>query len=252
MVARKWIWSRLWRIAADAIDPIVARRGADVEMIDRVKSLRVLPCVDSSALTHPIDVLRSTPGVETLSIAALSTLVYRALSDVPDAILIVVEDLGSIAGRNTRGLVEVFATTPTVLLAGQIHALLRKRAAAFHIHSVLPLEVTPDQLLAAIQATVAGLAVALESSGRTEDQLDASNSAEWIAERESAVEHLTARETAVLRLIAIGLGNKEIASRLDISEHTAKFHVSSILAKLGAASRTEAVTIGIMRGLVAI
>jgi DNA-binding NarL/FixJ family response regulator len=55
-----------------------------------------------------------------------------------------------------------------------------------------------------------------------------------------------------LRLVALGLGNKEIASRLDISEHTAKFHVSSILAKLGAASRTEAVTIGMTRGLVAI
>jgi DNA-binding NarL/FixJ family response regulator len=48
--------------------------------------------------------------------------------------------------------------------------------------------------------------------------------------------------------MASGLGNKEIASRLDISEHTVKFHVSSVLAKLGAASRTEAVTIGIVRG----
>jgi DNA-binding NarL/FixJ family response regulator len=52
--------------------------------------------------------------------------------------------------------------------------------------------------------------------------------------------------------MALGLGNKEIAARLDISEHTAKFHVSSILAKLGAASRTEAVTIGMTLGLVAI
>jgi DNA-binding NarL/FixJ family response regulator len=58
--------------------------------------------------------------------------------------------------------------------------------------------------------------------------------------------------TVVLRLMALGLGNKEIAARLDISEHTAKFHVSSILAKLGAASRMEAVTIGMTLGLVAI
>jgi DNA-binding NarL/FixJ family response regulator len=79
----------------------------------------------------------------------------------------------------------------------------------------------------------------------------------WIATDERFVqepltEHLTARETVVLRLMASGLGNKEIASRLDISEHTVKFHVSSVLAKLGAASRTEAVTIGIVRGLVAV
>jgi DNA-binding NarL/FixJ family response regulator len=65
-------------------------------------------------------------------------------------------------------------------------------------------------------------------------------------------EHLTAREIEVLRLMANGRSNKRIASLLRISEHTAKFHVSSVLAKLGASSRTEAVSIGILRGLVAI
>ncbi len=52
--------------------------------------------------------------------------------------------------------------------------------------------------------------------------------------------------------IADGRGNKEIAGELGISDHTAKFHVSQILAKLGAGSRTEAVMIGIRRGLVPI
>jgi DNA-binding NarL/FixJ family response regulator len=112
--------------------------------------------------------------------------------------------------------------------------------------------VTPDQLLAAIRATVAGLAVTLEPLVQLEDEHAAWTTAGGLGEAERVVEHLTARETEVLRLIAVGLGNREIASRLDISEHTAKFHVSSILAKLGATSRTEAVTIGIMRGLVAI
>lgn len=54
-------------------------------------------------------------------------------------------------------------------------------------------------------------------------------------------EPLTAREGEVLSLLALGLPNKSIAARLGISEHTAKFHVGSILGKLGAASRTEAV-----------
>jgi DNA-binding NarL/FixJ family response regulator len=63
-------------------------------------------------------------------------------------------------------------------------------------------------------------------------------------------EPLTRREREVLQMLAAGLGNKEIASRLDISDHTAKFHVGSILGKLGAASRTEAVALGIRRGLV--
>jgi DNA-binding CsgD family transcriptional regulator len=62
-------------------------------------------------------------------------------------------------------------------------------------------------------------------------------------------EPLTARELEVLQLLAEGLPNKIIATRLHITEHTAKFHVSSILMKLGAASRTEAVTTAARRGL---
>ena len=63
-------------------------------------------------------------------------------------------------------------------------------------------------------------------------------------------EPLTAREIEVLALMAEGAENKEIAGRLKISEHTAKFHVSSILGKLGATSRTEAVTRGYRLGLI--
>jgi DNA-binding NarL/FixJ family response regulator len=65
-------------------------------------------------------------------------------------------------------------------------------------------------------------------------------------------EPLTAREREVLELVAAGLPNKTIARELGISEHTAKFHVGSLLAKLGAASRTEAVTIATRRGLLAV
>ena len=221
-------------------------------MIAPSKPLRVLPCVDASVRMHSIAVLRSTVGVEMLAIAPASTLVYRALNDDPDAIVIATEDFGTVAEQNDDDLIDVLSSTPTVLLSGQIGPVVRKRAAAFHIRSVLPLDVTSDQLLAAIQATVAGLAVTLEPFVQTEDAYAASNTANGIGLTGRLAEHLTARETVVLRLMALGLGNKEIASRLDISEHTAKFHVSSILAKLGAASRTEAVTIGMTRGLVAI
>lgn len=76
-----------------------------------------------------------------------------------------------------------------------------------------------------------------------------------IGERSSetpAIVPLTAREHQVLQLIAQGLPNKNIASRLNVSLSTIKFHVASILDKLGAASRTEAVTVGLQRGLVSI
>jgi len=71
--------------------------------------------------------------------------------------------------------------------------------------------------------------------------------------RLDGVEHggaLTRRELSVLRLVAHGLGNKEIASELGISTHTVKYHLASLLAKLGVHSRTEAVTIGLRKGLV--
>jgi two-component system nitrate/nitrite response regulator NarL len=63
-------------------------------------------------------------------------------------------------------------------------------------------------------------------------------------------EPLTAREVQVLQLVAQGLPNKGIARRLGISENTAKFHVASLCGKLGASSRTEAVTIAARRGLI--
>jgi DNA-binding NarL/FixJ family response regulator len=68
----------------------------------------------------------------------------------------------------------------------------------------------------------------------------------------SAGEALTAREREVLELVAAGYPNKTIARELGISEHTAKFHVGSLLAKLGAASRTEAVTLATRRGILSV
>lgn len=66
----------------------------------------------------------------------------------------------------------------------------------------------------------------------------------------AANEHLTPRELEVLGMLAEGLGNREIAGRLSVSDHTIKFHISSILDKLGAATRTEAVTLGLRLGLI--
>jgi DNA-binding NarL/FixJ family response regulator len=69
---------------------------------------------------------------------------------------------------------------------------------------------------------------------------------------EQADEPLTAREAEVLELLAEGLPNKRIAARLGISDQTVKFHVASIIAKLGAANRVEAVRRAVRRGLVSL
>jgi DNA-binding CsgD family transcriptional regulator len=67
---------------------------------------------------------------------------------------------------------------------------------------------------------------------------------------EQLIEPLTEREAEVLQLLAQGLANKQIAITLGISEHTVKFHVSGIYAKLGATNRTEAVRLGVRQGLI--
>jgi len=61
---------------------------------------------------------------------------------------------------------------------------------------------------------------------------------------------LTARELEVLRLVARGLSNKEIAADLGITTHTVKYHLAAVLEKLGVRSRTEAVSLGVRTGLV--
>lgn len=81
-----------------------------------------------------------------------------------------------------------------------------------------------------------------------------------LAEKDSAdesdasdlIEPLSERELDVLRLMTRGMANKQIAAELYITEHTVKFHIRSILGKLGAANRTEAVTLGLQKGLVSL
>ncbi len=108
----------------------------------------------------------------------------------------------------------------------------------------------PEEIIAAITAVVSGLITLDRRLGSSlVAALDERIAAPAPAPLSGVEEPLTARELEVLQLMALGLPNKTIASRLHISEHTAKFHVSSIMMKLGAASRTEAVTLGARRGL---
>ncbi len=200
----------------------------------------VLPTVDSMTHAGRFTALRTAPELDLLPVALPATLLFRVQSENPDVVVIAAGEAFLARTTQRSALREVFSETPAVLLAAEANLSTLRSAARMSIHSVLPMEATTRQLVAAISAAVAGLAVTIPrpSSG--------------VGEAMRITEDLTAREVEVLRLMARGYRNKQLAAQLNISEHTAKFHVSSVLAKLGARTRTEAVTIGMTRGLVAI
>ena len=134
---------------------------------------------------------------------------------------------------------------PVVVLAGQLPDEMPLERG---IRAWLPLDCSAAELAGAILAAASDFSVMTQVQARR--WLRAPGSGH--DHEEFRIETLTPRELQVLRMLADGLGNKEIASQLGISDHTAKFHVAQILAKLNAGSRTEAVTIGIRRGLVPI
>jgi two-component system, NarL family, response regulator YdfI len=141
---------------------------------------------------------------------------------------------------------EIAQEYAVVVLSEQPKADWLSRALRAGVRAVLPREVTPEQVSAALEAAVAGLIVVHPS------EVDAvlPAPAAFSSPVRELPEPLTPREREVLQMISSGLGNKEIAEKLSISDHTVKFHVASILGKLGASSRTEAVSIGIRHGLV--
>jgi two-component system, NarL family, response regulator YdfI len=132
---------------------------------------------------------------------------------------------------------------PVVLLTefqdgGLLGAALRR-----HVRAVLALDASHSEILAAVLAAAAGLYVFQRQSL----DLLTSDSRPLTATLDEA---LSPRELEVLAMLAEGLSNKLIAHRLGISEHTVKFHVAAVMAKLHAGSRTDAVMLGIRRGLV--
>ena len=115
------------------------------------------------------------------------------------------------------------------------------------VRGLLFRDVAPAPLLAALRAVAQGLTVFEPALASVRAPPRAATSTSTSA---PGPESLTPREREVLALLAEGLSNKAIADRLDISEHTAKFHVNAVLAKLGVQRRTEAVVRAARMGLV--
>jgi len=146
-------------------------------------------------------------------------------------------------------LLEPTSEAAIVLLTEVSDARSISRLLRSGVRAILSRESEPDDVLSAIFAVHDGLVLL---SLPAAESLAAVFGDQPLQVEDELSEEITSRETDVLRMLAEGLVNKDIAARLGISEHTVKFHISSILDKLGASTRTEAVTQGIRRGLIPI
>jgi two-component system, NarL family, response regulator YdfI len=168
----------------------------------------------------------------------------------PQVVLVAVDShdgpSGSLVSRVSLSPDSVSRTPAFVLLLDDASAAPAADALRGGARGVLPNDATPDEIIAALEAAAAGL-VTLPAHVAA-DLASAVRPA--VRQPIAATQPLTPREVEVLGMLAEGLANKNVAARLGISEHTVKTHVASILTKLDAFSRAEAVAIGARRGLI--
>lgn len=226
----------------------------------RDSSLCVLVVAGTSARRdHLAGVIsRALRGVNVISDSQISPEKFVASKA---NILVADLDTPASAAAMVNFLEDTPAGTGSVALIDDPDPAWVRSALKASINAVISQDVTAEDMQLALQAADAGFVLLHPTSvhGLLQNNAIAEIndlSGEGIAQEDLApedmIEDLTARESEVLRLVSMGLGNKEIASRLAISEHTAKFHISSILSKLHAGSRTEAVSLGIRKGLIPI
>jgi DNA-binding NarL/FixJ family response regulator len=197
--------------------------------------IRLLIAASSVVVRSGLEALAvSTPGVELVG----SFPDFSAAEDLQPDVVLAAGALDDVA-PSTDG-----RQPAIVLLSSEARPAWSADALRLGVRAILPRDASAGEITAAVEAAAAGLAVI---DPRELETLVASTAP---ARTSTEPVTLTARELEVLRMLAEGAANKTIAWKLDISEHTVKFHVASILTKLNASSRTEAVTIGIRKGLV--
>lgn len=133
-----------------------------------------------------------------------------------------------------------------IMIIADVDSINLEVALRSGVRGILPDSSTESEIIAAVEAIAFGLIVLHP------DAIELLPLKESMREKVTLTptQTLTPREIEVLEMLGSGLGNKAIAKRLHISDHTVKFHVSSIFGKLGVSSRTEAVTVGVRLGLI--
>jgi len=223
-------------------------------------SLRVLVIAGTSARrAHLAEVI--SRGVRGVDVACDSQISPARFASAKVDVLVADLDTRASAAAMLDFLEAAAAGTGSVALIDDPDPAWVRSALRASAHAIISRDANSEDMQLAIQAAEAGFVLLHPTSVQgllqnnaidqmrdiSDEDIDQEN-----LDREDLIEDLTARESEVLRLVSMGLGNKEIAARLAISEHTAKFHISSILGKLHAASRTEAVSLGIRKGLIPI
>ena len=135
-------------------------------------------------------------------------------------------------------------TQGLLLVSDEETAVAKLRTLPLRGWGLVPSDAPPEELGAAVAAVGQGLVVLTKVAA--DGALDEGSAIEELSEPP------TAREGEVLGLLSRGLSNKQIARELQISEHTVKFHISSLYAKLGVANRAEAVSQGARHGLISL
>jgi DNA-binding NarL/FixJ family response regulator len=205
--------------------------------------LRVLVASDDDAIAATVETaLRDRPDVH---VATGRPHALRRLLDESDPTVVV---LAATTARSASALATIagmLRVPPIVLLVDEPAAAWTAMARRAGVRAVLGLDAAPEQISAAIAATTAGLLTLHPDALRARA---ASSRSAAVAEDRA----LTARQREILEMMAAGLSNRVIAARLGISAYTVKFHVAAILDALGARTRTEAVTLGVRHGLIAL
>lgn len=143
-----------------------------------------------------------------------------------------------------RALSRTARLPPIMLLGGGVAPAAFARLLRAGVRAILPRDASAQEIAAGIEALAAGLVVLHPSASPASVDKPLHRN---LPEGQSAP--LTPRELEILGMMAEGIGNRAIGKSLGISTHTVKFHIAAILDKLSARSRTEAVAIGMRRGL---
>jgi NarL family two-component system response regulator YdfI len=213
------------------------------ESSSTARATSVLVIAGSERLAAIIEAkLRGQPGWR-VSIAAAAELAH-AFDDLEPACVVMAlppdAAIGALQALGGRPRLP-----PVILLAAEPRQAWTAQARRAGVRGLLHEDATAEELTAAVAATMAGLLVLHPATV-------IARPATALGSRSPSEMTLTPRELEILEMMAEGMSNRSIATRLRISGYTVKFHVASVLGKLGAASRTEAVTLGVRHGLISL